>query len=179
MRVIKPLLPSSYPAMLCRLFNLCLSTGFSPRVWNSADIHMVTNNSSRPRDAGNFRPITLTCIHRKLFERLLLVHFFDGSGWAKLHPTQAGFRGDDSTLTDATVVHHLLSTGAVRYAAFIDLEKAFDVNDHTRLSGLLTAPRCPHRVLCLIRSLTFQGVRSFVLVNGQSSYWFSHSREDL
>jgi hypothetical protein len=87
MRVIKALLPSSYPAVLCRLFNLCLSTGDSPPAWNSTEIHMVTKDVGRTRDADNVRPITLICMYRKLFERLLLVHSFDKTGWAKLHPT--------------------------------------------------------------------------------------------
>jgi len=168
-RVIKALLSSSYPKVLCRLFNLCLSGGSTPSSWNSTDIHMVTKDTDRPRDVDNVRPITLICIHRKLFERLLLVHFFDKSGWARLHPTQAGFRGDYSTLTNATVVHHLLSTGLIRHAAFIDLEKAFDMVDHTRLHTLLVRRGCPSRIRDLVESLTFRGLRSRVLVNGQSS----------
>jgi hypothetical protein len=155
MRVIKILLPSSYLAVLCRLFNLCLSTGNSPPAWNSTEIHMVTKDVSRTRDADNVRPITLICMHRKLFERLLLVHYFDKTGWAELHPTQAGFRSDYSTLTNAAVVYHLLSTATVRYAAFIDLEKAFDMVDYTRLSTLLASRGCPDHIHRLIRSLTF------------------------
>jgi hypothetical protein len=176
MRVIKSLLPSCYPRVLCRLFNVCLSTGSTPASWNSTDIHMVTKDVNRPRDVDNVRPITLICMHRKLFERLLLVHFFDKSGWAKLHPTQAGFRGDYSTLTNAAVVHHLLSTGLVRYAAFIDLEKAFDMVDHARLRSLLALRGCPGRISRLIESLTFRGLRSRVLVNGQASHWFPRTR---
>lgn len=176
MRVIKALLLSSYPKVLCRLFNLCLSSGRTPASWNSTDVHMVTKDTNRPRDVDNVRPITLICMHRKLFERLLLVHFFDKSGWAKLHPTQAGFRGDYSALTNAVVVHHLLSTGLVRYAAFIDLEKAFDMVDHTRLRALLVRRGCPVGVRDLIENLTFRGLRSRVLVNGQSSDWFPRTR---
>jgi hypothetical protein len=140
---------------------------------------MVTKDVNRTRDADNVRPITLICMHRKLFERLLLVYSFDKTGWAKLHPTQAGFRSDYSTLTNAAVVHHLLSTATVRYAAFIDLEKAFDMVDHTRLSDLLASRRCPDHVHRLIRGLTFQGLRSRVLVNNQSSGWFSRTRSVL
>lgn len=86
MRVIKALLPSYYPTILCRLFNLCLSTGTSPPIWNSTDVHMVTNDTRRPQDADNVRPITLICMHRKLFERLLLLHFFDRSGLGEATP---------------------------------------------------------------------------------------------
>jgi hypothetical protein len=179
MRVIKALVHSSYPAVLRRLFNLCLSTGDSPPVWNSTEIHIVTKDVGRTRDADNIRPITLICMYRKLFERLLLVHSFDKTGWARLHPTQASFRGDYSTLTNTVVVYYLLSTATVRYAAFIDLEKAFDMVDHTRLSDLLASRRCPNHIYRLIRSLTFRGLRSRILVNNQSSGWFSRTRSVL
>jgi hypothetical protein len=130
---------------------------------------MVTKDVNRARDADNVRPITLMCMHRKLFERLLLVHSFDSTSWANLHPTQAGFRGDYSTLTNAAVVHHLLSTATVPYAVFIGLEKAFDMVDHTRLSNLLASRSCPNHVYRLIRSLNFRGLHSRVLINEKSS----------
>jgi hypothetical protein len=78
-------------------------------------------------------------MHRKLFERLLLVHSFDSTGWARLHPTQAGFHSNYSTLTNAAIIHYLLSIATVRYAVFIDLEKAFDMVDHIHLSSLLAS----------------------------------------
>lgn len=169
MRIIKVLLTSSYPAVICRFFNLCVSARYSPLAWNSTDIHMVTKDASKPRNADNVRPITLVCMHGKLLERLLLVRFFDRCGWAKLHPTQAGFRGDCATLTNVAVVHHLLSTATVSYAAFIDVEKAFNIVGHARFSALLTSRRCLDYVHRLIRSLTFRKLRSHVLVNNQSS----------
>lgn len=150
MRVIKALLLSSYPTVLCCLFNLCLSTASSPSTWNLTEIHIVTKDVNQIRDADNVRPITLICMHCKLFERLILVHSFDKTGWAKLYPTQAGFRGDYSTLTNAAVVHHLLSIATVCYATFIDLEKAFDIVDHTCLSDLLASRRCPDHIHWLI-----------------------------
>ena len=48
--------------------------------------------------------------------------------------------------------------------------------DHTRLSTLLASRGCPDHIHRLIRSLTFQGLRSRVLVNNQSSSWFSRTR---
>jgi hypothetical protein len=80
MHVIKSLLLSCYLRVLCRLFNVCLSTGSIPVPWNSTDIHIVTKDVNRPRDIDNVRPITLICMYRKLFERLLLIYFFDKSG---------------------------------------------------------------------------------------------------
>jgi hypothetical protein len=176
MRLLHALLPSSFPRILCRLFNLCLGAGTVPRAWNLTDIHLLTKDIDKPRDVNNVRPITLVGMHRKVFERLLLTHHFDRAGWAKLHPTQAGFRGDYSTLTNAALVHHLLASRSVKYAAFVDLEKAFDVVDHSRLAALLLDRGCPRPIYRIIRSLTFEGVRSRVLVNGKPSSPFLRTR---
>ena len=176
MRILQALLPSSFPRILCRLFNLCLGTGTTPRAWNLTDIHLLTKDINTPRDVNNVRPITLVGIQRKIFKRLLLVHHFDRAGWAKLHPTQAGFRSDYSTLTNAALVYHLLATRSVKYAAFVDLEKAFDMVDHSRLAALLLDSSCPPSIYRVIRSLTFEGVQSRVLVNGKSSLLFLRTR---
>ena len=86
-RILQALLPSSFPRILCRLFNVCLRTGTTPRAWNLTDIHLLTKDINKPRDVHNVRPITLVGMYRKIFERLLLVHRFNRAGWAKLHPT--------------------------------------------------------------------------------------------
>src|ERR1700712_1808277 len=48
--------------------------------------------------------------------------------------------------------------------------------DYTRLSDLLASRRCPDHIHRLIQSLTFRGLHSRVLVNNQSSGWFSRTR---
>jgi hypothetical protein len=58
---------------------------------------------------------------RKVFERLLLSRF-DHDGWAKIHPTQAGFRSHYSTYTNAAMVYHALSTGLRGIAVFLDFK---------------------------------------------------------
>jgi hypothetical protein len=179
MRLLQALLPSSFPRLLCRLFNLCLRAGTTPRAWNLTDIHLLTKDIDKPRDVNNVRPITLIGMHRKVFERLLLTHHFDRAGWAKLHPTQAGFRGDCSTLTNAAMVHHLLASRSIKYAAFVDLEKAFDMVDHSRLAALLLDRGCPRPIYRIICSLTFEGVQSRVLVNGKPSPPFRRTRGAL
>ena len=71
---------------LHRLYNLCLSSGRTPPRWNQTDVHLLIKKADRPKDADNLRPITLICMFRKVFERLLLKRF-DLSGWARLHPS--------------------------------------------------------------------------------------------
>jgi hypothetical protein len=65
------------------------------------------------------RPIAIICVFRKIFERLLLSRL-QYEGWARLHPAQAGFRRDYSTVAYAAVVHQRVATGRCRVALFLD-----------------------------------------------------------
>lgn len=65
MHLLKTLLPFPSPRILCRIFNLCLRTGRTPRDKNLTDIHLMTEDPDKPRDVNNFRPITPISMHRK------------------------------------------------------------------------------------------------------------------
>jgi len=134
-----------------------MQTGRTPKAWNQSEIHLLTKDPKKRRDVNNLRPITIICMFRKIFERLLL-DTFDEDGWARVHPAQAGFRGGYSVTTNAAVVHHLLSTGRRTAAIFLDLRAAFDVVDHNRLRQLLIQRGCPSQIVNVINSLMLDGV---------------------
>jgi len=73
------------------LYNSCIRYAKTPRVWNDTMVCLIVKDHTRPKDADNVRPITLIGMFRKVFERLLLRRF-DAGGWARVQPTQAGFR---------------------------------------------------------------------------------------
>jgi len=150
----------------------------TPTVWNQADIYMLAKDVGKRRDANNVRPITLICMFRKIFERLLLRRF-DAPGWASLHPAQAGFRSHHSTCMNAAVVHHLLASRSRSTAVFLDFRSAFDVVSHSRLAALLDERGCPRYLQSLIGNLMFHNVKSRVLVNGVVSEWFPRTRNIL
>ena len=159
--------------MLAHLYNTCLRCGTTPYIWNSTEIHVLLKDKAQPKTPQNVRPITLVCIFRKTFESLLLRRFDESSaGWAKVHPTQAGFRRTSSTLTNAAMLHVLLDRRLIRAVAFLDFRSAFDVVDHGRLYEVLVERSCPVQMLALITRLTFTNVRSRVLANGAASDWF-------
>lgn len=171
-RLVKTLIKSTEMVdLLCRLYNLCLTQATIPRAWNETVIHLLRKNKDLPKDVNNVRPITLICIFRKIFERLLLSRF-DPQGWARLHPTQAGFRSHYSTYVNAAVVHQALLSHSRPIAIFLDFRSAFDVVDHSKLATVLSGRQCPSDLLSLINSLTFDGVTSQVIVNGALSQPF-------
>jgi hypothetical protein len=160
---------------LQQLFNRCVREGKTPRSWNESEIYLLTKDAQQRRDATNLRPISIICIFRKIFERLLLLQI-QGQPWAKLHPAQAGFRRSYSTYSNAAVVHALLSTKSRTTAVFLDFKSAFDVVDHQRLDEKLLAKGCPEVVRNLIQSLMFLDHRSRIQINGQMTDWFLRSR---
>ena len=174
-RFLKALVGSSFLEMLQHLYGRCLATGKTPAAWNETDIYMLAKDVEKRRDANNVRPITLICMFRKVFERLLLLRF-DNPGWANLHPAQAGFRSHYSTCMNAGVVHHLLASRRRSTAVFLDFRAAFDVVNHEKLATLLDQRGCPRYLQSLIASLMFHQVKSRVLVNGAASDWFHRTR---
>jgi len=173
-RLVKTLLETPLLDLLCRLYNLCLTSRVTPRAWNETSIHLLPKGKDLPKDVHNLRPITLICIFRKIFERLLLSRF-DGQGWARLHSTQAGFRSHYSTCVNAAVVHHALTTSSRPIAIFLDFRSAFDVVDHSKLATMLSSRGCPPYLLALVFGLTFRDVTSRVVVNGELSRPFKRT----
>lgn len=159
---------------LTQLYNQCLAQGTTPPAWNQSEIHLLSKDPSKPRDADNLRPISIICIFRKIFERLLLLRF-QGDVWAQFHPAQAGFRRSYSTYTNTAVLHSLLVAKARSTVVFLDFKSAFDMLDHHRLDAKLDARGCPTSLRTLIQQLMFVQQRSRTLINGQVSEWFPRS----
>lgn len=82
---LKTVKDTAIVAWLRDLYNECLRQGTTPRAWNQSEIHLLSKDVSQRRDAHNLRPISIICIFRKVFERLLLLRF-QGQPWAQFHP---------------------------------------------------------------------------------------------
>lgn len=174
-RLMQALSSTSFVHVLAALYNSCIKYARTPRAWNDTMVCLLAKDHNRPKDADNVRPITLICMFRKVFERLLLRRF-DTNGWASLQPTQAGFRSHYSTCINAGIVHALLESQKVTHVAFLDFKAAFDVVDHALLMDVLSRRGCPPQMRFLVAGLTFHNVRSRVVSDGEASDWFPRSR---
>lgn len=166
-RLLKVLLDTPVLSWLTTLYQLCVRTGTTPRRWNHTTIHFLVKDPSQPKTADNLRPITIICIFRKIFERLLLPAFH--GDWAALDDAQAGFRGGYSTLTNVAIVHHALSSGARPIAVFLDIKAAFDRVSHGLLDAILRDRGAPPVLRRLVRSLMMTSMYSRLLVNDMVS----------
>ena len=174
-RLMQTLASTSFVHVLAALYNSCIRYAKTPRVWNDTMVCLIVKDHTRPKDADNVRPITLIGMFRKVFERLLLRRF-DAGGWARVQPTQAGFRSHYSTCVNAAVLHALLESRRITHVVFLDFKAAFDVVDHALLLDILRRRGCPPRMQRLIASLTFRHIRSRIVSDGEASDWFSRSK---
>jgi hypothetical protein len=159
------------------LYNTCRRRMQTPLAWNQSEIYLLDKDPDpdKPRDADNLRPISIICIFRKVFERLLLLDCQHQS-WAQLHRGQAGFRRTYSTLSNVAVVHALLVSKERSIACFLDLKSAFDVVDHTLLDNKLARRGCLANIRQMLRGLMFTGLESRLLINDIITEWFPRTQ---
>jgi hypothetical protein len=137
------LLVSHTPAQLARLltpaFNLALDD--MPSALRQAETLLLPKQSGKPSaDPLAYRPITLQPVLVRLFHRVLdrrLRRLLEERG-GLVSPCQAGFIPGRGTHEQATILHTLRSLGGGEmYAAFLDIQKAFDSIDHWHLLEVL------------------------------------------
>jgi hypothetical protein len=116
------------------LFNSCWCSGVLPVNFTSSNIFPLYKKGDI-HQACNYRPISLTSCLMRLFEKILYSRV---ESQIKLHPSQAGFRKQHSTLDN---LYRLLervydamwsssnSYGVCLPVIFLDLQKAFDKMD--------------------------------------------------
>ena len=112
------------------LFNHIYSTGCFPSIWKQAYISTLHKKGSK-QDPANYRPLSITSCLGKLFTGTLndrLMAFMIRKNIA--HPFQGavtrGRRGTDHIFLANTLIDQAKFLGHPLYAAFIDLQKAYD-----------------------------------------------------
>lgn len=128
---------------LTALFNLSLQTGVFPSSWKHATITPLPKVKS-PKSVNDLRPISLTSIIGKIFERIVLKLI--GTHWhAIMNKDQFAYRPQSSTTCALTAIqHHWLSTldrnakCNIRVIT-IDFSKAFDSIEHSLLLGKIAS----------------------------------------
>ena len=120
---------------LVKLFSVCTDTSTLPSIWKSANLSALFENGSKS-DPLNYRPVSLTCVICKVFEKIVrsfIVDFVEN----KVSKHQHGFVKGKSCLTNlletVDCVIDLLDEGAQVDILYFDFKKAFDRVPHKRL----------------------------------------------
>ena len=192
---------SSFISCLSMLFQWCFQLGYTPRRWNVVVIHPIpkmaktatttstptststttttttSTTTSTSRTIPHCRPISLTMLFRRLFEKILLP---DLSSSLCFNRGQAGFRSGFSCLTHILLAnetnHHHRKTTSIK--VLIDLKSAYDsVNIH-RLLAKMHHRKIHPTLIALVSSLFLPSMEniSMVAINGILSASFPRER---
>ena len=147
---------------LSALFQLFATTSLVPTDWSNCNLHLLIKNSDLPKVASNTRPISLSNILRRIFEKMLLNNWLNtpdsdflidsllDTSWMQLNSGQAGFRRGYST-TSQLLLSDEISRQNNPFSIFLDIKGAFDNVNWSKLNALLKSINCPptHRNLIL------------------------------
>jgi hypothetical protein len=113
-------------SILTCLFNIIKTRCCIPLVWKRALVCPVYKKGAIT-DIGNYRPISLTSICRRIFEREMMdtITKFDN----ELTVNQAGFRKRRRCTDQISLLNEVLARNPTGCYAFLDLKAAYDVID--------------------------------------------------
>lgn len=138
-----------------------------PSEWKLALIVPVYKSKGDETLISNYRPIALTCITRRVFERIIL--FAMDPFISKLAKTQGGFRKFRSTLDQCFILNEVMRQFPNAVHAFLDIRAAFDTINRNRLwRTLLSDYGLPIVVIHLLKSL-FDFNASKLIIAGRQS----------
>ena len=136
-RLLKEL-ASELKEPLCLIFKKSLTNGVIPDIWKKARISAIYKNKGSRKVAGNYRPVSLTSIVCKTFEKIIreniIEHFKRNQLFTK---KQYGFLNGRSTSLQLLTVLDLwtmaLQDNLSIDCIYMDFQKAFDKVPHKRL----------------------------------------------
>lgn len=124
-------LPLEALRYLANLYEICIRTQYFPTTWKKGITILLPKPKKDHTDPKNYRPITLLPTLGKTLERIfnsrLTLHLEENG---KINPYQAGYRKNRCTTDTITRLiqeaSHRINMGHCTFAAFYDVEKAFD-----------------------------------------------------
>lgn len=154
-RLLKEL-PRRCILFLTILVNATLRMSYFPALWKTSQIVMIQKPGKPPNEVSSYRPISLTPVLSKLWERIVLARLSPCLDACHIIPDhQFGFRKHHSTIEQVhrvyCTIRHCLERKEYCSAAFLDVQQAFDRVWHR---GLLCKIKkyLPHSYFLLLES---------------------------
>lgn len=158
--LITPLVVKNLPrrciTLLTLIFNATLRLSYFPKIWKISEIIMIHKHGKSPYEASSYRPISLTPVLSKLWEKIFLIRLKDNMDHYNIVPQhQFGFRKHHSTIEQIHRVNNEIrrcfEMKLYCSAAFLDIQQAFDRVWH---KGLLykIKDKLPHSLFLIIKS---------------------------
>ena len=120
---------------LTNLFRNCYKSGQMPKMWKVANITAI-HKKGPTVDAENYRPISITCILSKMYERFIRTYLLQYVG-PKVVSNQHGFLKGKSCMSNLLEcidrINDIIASGDGVDIFYMDFQKAFDTVPHYRL----------------------------------------------
>ena len=153
---------------LTELFKSCYECGKLPNIWKTANVTALHKKGDK-NDAKNYRPISLTCILSKVFEKILRNHLLDHFA-PHVKYQQHGFLPGKSCLSNLldcmNTVYDIMEDGSDVDILYLDFMKAFDSVSHSKLLIKLSRYGVKGKTLGIIKD--FLSNRKFRVKVGDS-----------
>ena len=161
---------------LAIIYSRSLEEGVVPEEWKKANVTPVFKKGAKS-SAGNYRPISLTCIICKVMEAIIRDSIIKHLAENKLiTSSQHGFTAHRSCLTNLLeyleTLTRLVDEGHCIDIVYLDFSKAFDKVPHVRLLNVLHAHGIDGLVLNWIAAW-LNDRQQRVVLNGTASVWNS------
>ena len=145
---------SSFVEAVVSLFNTCASERCIPEIWKTATV-VALHKKGSVHNPNEYRPVSLTCIMCKTYEKLLREYILDGveqllSG--KQHGFMKGRSCLSNLLESIDAVNDLLAEGGCADILYFDFSKAFDSVPHHRLLIKLKNFGIPEDIIDIIEN---------------------------
>ena len=162
---------------LNKLFNLVLSNGLFPKIWNESLLVLIHKKGDK-LDPSNYRGISITSNLGKLFNKIIfnrLMKFINTNNL--ICKNQIGFkersRTADHIFTLKSIVDNFKTKHKKVFAAFIDLRKAFDTVWRIGLFYKLLKNNIPNYISKILISMYTNTTCRIKFENGLSSTFLS------
>ena len=150
------------------LFNKCYTSGKIPLLWKTANVTALHKKGSKT-DPSHYRPVSLTCILCKVYEKLIRAHILNHVV-TKISKLQHGFMSGRSCLSNllesVDIINDFLADGDTVDIFYLDFQKAFDTVPHFRLIEKLSSFGITDKTLNVIHD--FLQNRTFKVKVGNS-----------
>ena len=126
---------SSFVNSICGLFEKCIAERSIPQVWKTAEVVPLHKKGSIHLP-DNYRPVSLTCVLCKVYEKILRQHMLDhieNSITDKQHGFVSGRSCLSNLLETVDIINEYLAEGNCADVLYFDFSKAFDSVSHYRL----------------------------------------------
>ena len=155
------------------LFDLTMKVGQIPDDWKKAEVRPIYKKKGSKHDPSNYRPISLTSVVCKVFEKIIknqLCQYLTSNNLLSCH--QFGFLPGRNTTTQLLVTikdwMENLDEGKATDVAYMDFRKAFDAVPHHRLIYKVEKYGVKGPILQWIKSF-LTGRTQYVKINNTSS----------